>query len=62
MPTRPGASPTSAEIGLVMAAKYESELLIHGALPRKRLDTVRVLIGVAVLVFAYDAVSLILVR
>ena len=45
-----------------MAAKYESELLIHGALPRKRLDTVRVLIGVAVLVFAYDAVSLILVR
>jgi len=61
-PIRPAAKPTDAEIGLVMAAKYESELLIHGVVPRKRLDTVRVLIGVAVLIFAYDAVSLIIVR
>ena len=56
---RPAAGPTSAEMGLVLGAKYESELLIHAAQARRRLHTVGILIGVAVLVFAYDAVSLV---
>ena len=59
---RRAASPTNAEMGLVLAAKYESELLIHSAPARRRLNTVRILIGVAVLVFAYDAISLLLAR
>ena len=61
-PTRPIASPTNAEMGLVMAAKYESELLIHAAQARRRFHTLGILSAIAALVLAYDAVSLVLGR
>ena len=60
LPQRPLAMPTSTELGLVLAAKYESELNLTPVQARRQLNTVRVLVGVAVLVFAYDAVSLVL--
>lgn len=60
MPTRPLTVPTQAEMGLIFAAKYESDLRIDPVQARRRFHTVSALIGVAALVFAYDALSLIL--
>jgi len=59
MPMRPLTVPTQTELGLIGAAQYETDLRI-GAQARRRFHTVGALIGVAVLVFAYDALSLIL--
>jgi len=58
-PMRPA---TDAEMGLVLGAKYESDLLIHGAQARRRFHTAGILIAIAVAVFAYDAVSLLIAR
>jgi hypothetical protein len=54
--------PSEAELGLLLAAKYESEIETQAVGTRRRLNTVGVLSAVAVLVFGYDAVSLIMVR
>jgi hypothetical protein len=60
VPMRPLTVPTQAELGLVLAAKYESDLRIEPSRARRRFHTVSALIGVAALVFTYDALSLIL--
>lgn len=52
--------PSQAELGLIYGAKYETDLHVHGAQPRRRLHVVGALASVAGLVFAYDALSLIL--
>ena len=57
---RPLTVPTQAELGLVLGAKYETDLRVDPAQVRRRFHTVGALIAVAALVFAYDALSLIL--
>lgn len=59
MPRRPLTVPTQAEMGLIVAAKHESDLLVHAAQSRRRFHAVGALIAVAVLVLTYDALSLI---
>jgi hypothetical protein len=60
MPMSPLRLPSQAELGLIYAAEYETDLHIDGAQARRRFHAVGALIGVAALVFAYDALSLIL--
>lgn len=58
----PRRETTSAELGLVVVAGYESDLRMHTAEAKRRFHAVRVLSGVALLVFAYDVLSLLLGR
>ena len=44
----------------MLAAKYETELHLRSVDGRRQMNTVRVLVAVAVLVCAYDALSLVL--
>ena len=52
--------PTDAEIGLILAAKYETDITVRAGQTRRRLHSVGALSAVAGLVFIYDALSLIL--
>lgn len=58
---RPLTVPTEAEMGLILAAKYEADQNAHGWLPRRFLS-VHALIATAVLVFGYDVGSVFLFR
>lgn len=60
MPKRPLTVPTQAEMGLVYAAKYETDIRIHAAEARRQFHVLGGLIAVAVVVFGYDVVSLVL--
>jgi hypothetical protein len=51
------ALPTEAEMSLVIVAGYESELRIQSVEARRRMHTTGILIGIAVLVFGYDFLS-----
>jgi hypothetical protein len=58
----PRLGPTDAEMSLVVIASYETNLRIQAADARRRFQTVRVLIGIATLVFAYDVLSVLIGR
>ena len=58
MPMQPLTVPSQAELGLILAAEYETDLRV-GAQARRRFHTVGALIGVATLVFAYDVLSIV---
>ena len=60
MPRQPLTVPSKAEMGLIYAAKYETDLRVEAAQARRRFHGVAALIGVATLVFGYDVLSLIL--
>jgi hypothetical protein len=62
MPTRPLTVPTDAEFGLIFAAKYETDIRVDAAQAQRRFHAVGALTAVAVAVFGYDAVSVILQR
>jgi hypothetical protein len=60
LPTRPLTVPSQAEMGLIFAAKYETDLRIEATQTRRAFRGVSMLIAVAVIVFGYDAASLVL--
>jgi hypothetical protein len=62
MPMSPLTVPTEAEIGLLLVAKYETDITIRARETRRRINSVRTLSAMAALVFAYDALSLVLGR
>ena len=59
MPRHPLTVPSKAEMGLIYAAKYETDLHVEAAQARRRFHGVGALLAVATLVFAYDVLSLI---
>lgn len=61
MPMRPLTVPSEAELGLLLAAKYESQANTHGWILR-RFGSARGLVAVAVGVFGYDVLSVFLFR
>lgn len=62
MPGGTNYMPTEAEMSLVSVARYESQLQIGAAETRRRYNTVGTLIAIAVLVFSYDLLSVVLGR
>jgi hypothetical protein len=62
LPTRALTAPSQAEMGLIFAAKYETDLRIEAAQARRGFHGVSLLIAVAAIVFGYDAVFLMLGR
>jgi len=56
----PPTLPTSAEIGLVLTAKYETDLHIQAAQATRRLHMVGILVTMAVAVLGYDVLSVVL--
>ena len=58
---RPLTVPTDAELGLLVAASYETDLRTQAGLLR-RFNSVRALIVVATAVFGYDFLSVFLFR
>ncbi len=62
MPGGTSYLPTEAEMSLVAVARYESQQQIQAAESRRRYNTVGTLIAIAVLVFSYDFLSVVLGR
>jgi len=62
MPMGPLTVPTDAELALLLAAEYESDTAVRGGQARRRFQSVAMLSAVAALVFAYDALSVVLGR
>ena len=62
MPGGSGYVPSETEMSLVVVARYESQMQIHAAEARRRYNTVGTLMAIAVLVFGYDFLSVVLGR
>jgi hypothetical protein len=59
MPMRPLVLPTDAELSLIGAARYETDLLMSAPGARRQFHTVGALVAVAAAVFGYDLLSLV---
>lgn len=62
MPMGPLTVPTDAELALLLSAEYETDTSVRGGDARRRFQSVMTLSTVAGLVFAYDALSVVLGR
>ena len=62
MPMGPLTVPTDAELALLLTAEYETRTHVRDGQTRRRFQSVGMLSAVAALVFAYDALSVVLGR